>query len=159
MDNCSHNGEKLATAIITIAGAWKDNGFITDAELDYLKTSVSFPWSMIDKITPRPDSKVEASLVADGIKDVKAFVTHGGVYVAPFVNSERPEYLVIEDDFPNGRPTLEKAGILFTDRNTVNKAEKNEGMYMSQSAPHLPCHLWMSARLHFNIIRDGQSGA
>ena len=124
MDNCSHNGEKLATAIITIADAWKDNGFITDAELDYLKSSVSFPWSMIDKITPRPDSKVEASLVSDGIKDVKAFVTHGGVYVAPFVNSERPEYLVIEDDFPNGRPALEKAGILFTDRNTVNKAEK-----------------------------------
>jgi fructuronate reductase len=31
---------------------------------------------------------------------------------------------VIEDDFPNGRPPLEKAGILFTDRETVDKVEK-----------------------------------
>lgn len=124
MDNCSHNGEKLETAITTIASAWKENGFITLDELDYLKKSVSYPWSMIDKITPRPDAQVEASLAADGIKDIKAFVTSGGVYVAPFVNAERPEYLVIEDNFPNGRPILEKAGILFTDRDTVNKVEK-----------------------------------
>lgn len=124
MDNCSHNGEKLETAITTIASAWKNNGFITAEELDYLKTSVSYPWSMIDKITPRPDSHVEESLAADGIKDIKAFVTPGGVYTAPFVNAEKPEYLVIEDAFPNGRPALEKAGILFTDRDTVNKVEK-----------------------------------
>ncbi len=124
MDNCSHNGEKLETAITTIASAWKNNGFITSEELDYLKTSVSYPWSMIDKITPRPDSHVEESLAADGIKDIKAFVTPGGVYTAPFVNAEKPEYLVIEDAFPNGRPALEKAGILFTDRDTVNKVEK-----------------------------------
>ena len=31
---------------------------------------------------------------------------------------------MIEDDFPNGRPALEKAGFLFTDRETVEKAEK-----------------------------------
>ena len=124
MDNCSHNGEKLESAITTIASAWKENGFITQDELDYLKTSVSYPWSMIDKITPRPDAQVEASLAADGIKDINAFVTPGGVYVAPFVNAEKPEYLVIEDDFPNGRPALHKAGILFTDRDTVNKVEK-----------------------------------
>ena len=124
MDNCSHNGEKLQNAVITIASAWHEHGYIDDEELSYLKTHVSFPWSMIDKITPRPDAKVEASLEADGVDDVKAFVTPGGVYVAPFVNAERPEYLVIEDDFPNGRPPLEKAGILLTDRDTVNKVEK-----------------------------------
>lgn len=124
MDNCSHNGEKLENAITEIAAAWKKNGFISDAELSYIKSSISFPWSMIDKITPRPDAKVEAELEADGIDDIKSFVTSGGVYAAPFVNAERPEYLVIEDDFPNGRPALEKAGILFTDRETVNKVEK-----------------------------------
>lgn len=124
MDNCSHNGEKLETAITTIACAWKENGFITDEELNYLKESISYPWSMIDKITPRPDAQVEASLAADGIKDIRAFATPSGVYVAPFVNAEKPEYLVIEDNFPNGRPALGKAGILFTDRDTVNKVEK-----------------------------------
>ncbi|MBC8062869.1 MAG: mannitol dehydrogenase family protein, partial [Clostridiaceae bacterium] len=41
-----------------------------------------------------------------------------------FVNAEGPQYLVIEDDFPNGRMELEFAGVLFTDRETVNKVEK-----------------------------------
>ena len=40
------------------------------------------------------------------------------------MNSEESEYLVIEDWFPNGRPNLEKAGVLFTDRETVDKVEK-----------------------------------
>ena len=31
---------------------------------------------------------------------------------------------MIEDDFPNGRPKLEEGGILFTDRETVDKVEK-----------------------------------
>jgi len=40
------------------------------------------------------------------------------------VNAEEPQYLVIEDLFPNGRPPLEKAGVIFTDRETVNRVEK-----------------------------------
>lgn len=124
MDNCSHNGEKLEIPIAAIASAWKTHGYIDDDELNYLKNSISYPWSMIDKITPRPDAGIEHRLEAGGIDDIKIFVTPGGVYTAPFVNAERPEYLVIEDNFPNGRPVLEKAGILFTDRDTVNKVEK-----------------------------------
>src|SRR5699024_7902878 len=34
------------------------------------------------------------------------------------------EYLVIEDAFPNGRPNFDEGGIIFTDRETVDKAEK-----------------------------------
>ena len=124
MDNCSRNGEKLEKAITDIATEWKNRGFVTDKELDFLKNTVTYPWTMIDKITPRPDAHVEEQLVADGIDDIKSFVTSGGIYVAPFVNAEKPQYLVIEDSFPNGRPALEKAGILFTDRDTVNKSEK-----------------------------------
>ena len=45
-------------------------------------------------------------------------------YVAPFVNAEETEYLVIEDKFPNGRPELEKGGLIFTTRETVDKVEK-----------------------------------
>ncbi|MCR4707099.1 MAG: mannitol dehydrogenase family protein, partial [Clostridiales bacterium] len=36
----------------------------------------------------------------------------------------RPQYLVVEDRFPNGRPPLEKAGVYFTDRDTVNRTER-----------------------------------
>ena len=39
---------------------------------------------------------------------------------APFVNAEKPQYLVIEDSFPNGRPALEKGfGVYMADRNTA----------------------------------------
>jgi fructuronate reductase len=40
------------------------------------------------------------------------------------VNAEEAQYLVIEDLFPAGRPPLEEAGALFTDRDTVDKVEK-----------------------------------
>ena len=51
-------------------------------------------------------------------------ITGKGGYTAAFVNAENPQYLVIEDRFPNGRPQLEKAGVYMTDRDTVNKFER-----------------------------------
>ena len=87
-------------------------------------SKVSFPWSMIDKITPRPDKAVEEMLNADKIEGLSAVITSKNTYVAPFVNAEECEYLVIEDWFPNGRPELEKGGLMFTDRETVDKVEK-----------------------------------
>ena len=79
---------------------------------------------MIDKITPRPDPTVQELLKKDSIDGLDPVVTSKNTYVAPFVNAEECEYLVIEDDFPNGRPALEKGGIIFTDRETVDKVEK-----------------------------------
>ena len=120
-DNCSHNGEKLYAAVNAFAQAWKDKGFIAYVN-DPKK--VSFPWSMIDKITPRPDASVEAMLREDGLQGLEPVITGKKTYIAPFVNAEESEYLVIEDDFPNGRPALEHAGFIFTDRDTVNKVER-----------------------------------
>lgn len=124
MDNCSHNGEKLQNAVIEIVEAWQKNGRISAEEAAYFTTGITFPWSMIDKITPRPNESVEAQLTADGVEDVKPFVTTKHTYIAPFVNAEKPQYLVIEDLFPGGRPPLEKAGIIFTNRDTVNRVEQ-----------------------------------
>lgn len=124
MDNCSHNGEKLETAIKYMVGEWHKAGFVEQGFVDYVNNSVSFPWSMIDKITPRPDAQVQAMLTSDGFESTDVVVTEKHTYIAPFVNAERPQYLVIEDKFPNGRPALEKSGVYFTDRDTVNKVEK-----------------------------------
>jgi len=126
MDNCSHNGEKLETAVLTFARAWEEKGLVQEGFTAYLTESgkVTFPWSMIDKITPRPDESVRAMLEADGVEDLAPVVTSRNTYIAPYVNAEEAEYLVVEDAFPNGRPALEKRGIIFTDRDTVNKAEK-----------------------------------
>ena len=40
------------------------------------------------------------------------------------MNAEGPQYLVVEDNFPNGRPPLEKAGVFMGDRLTVNRSER-----------------------------------
>lgn len=119
MDNFQENGEKLKKSVIKAAEALDGGEFI-----GYIKNKISFPWSMIDKITPRPDAKVSAVLEAAGISGMNAVITSKNTYIAPFVNSEAAEYLVIEDDFPNGRPPLEKAGVYMTDRETVKLTER-----------------------------------
>ena len=58
------------------------------------------------------------------MEDIAPVITSKRTYIAPFVNAEGPQYLVIEDKFPNGRPALEKAGVYMTDRDTVNKVER-----------------------------------
>jgi fructuronate reductase len=126
MDNCSHNGEKLYAAIRAFAEKWSENGKADTGFLTYVndKEKATFPWTMIDKITPRPDVSVEETLRKDGVEESEPVVTAKNTYVAPFVNAEECEYLVIEDAFPNGRPKLEKGGLLFAGRDTVEKAEK-----------------------------------
>ncbi len=126
MDNCSHNGEKLQSSILTMAEEWEKKGFVEAGFIDYLKDEeqVSFPWSMIDKITPRPADSVCAELKKLGVEDMDPVITSKRTYIAPFVNAEGPQYLVIENKFPNGRPALEKAGVYMTDRDTVNKVER-----------------------------------
>ncbi len=126
MDNCSQNGEKLQEAVTIMAQEWKKRGFVENDFLAYLKdkTKVSFPWTMIDKITPRPSEKIALELEAAGVENMKPVITAKRTYIAPFVNAEAPQYLVIEDDFPNGRPKLEKAGVYMTDRDTVNRSER-----------------------------------
>ncbi len=126
MDNCSHNGDKLKAAVSAFAREWTGRGLAEQGFAGYIEDAgkVSFPWSRIDKITPRPDASVEEMLKKDGLQGLEPVVTAKGTYIAPFVNAEESEYLVIEDAFPNGRPPLEKAGIIFTDRQTVDRVEK-----------------------------------
>ena len=105
---------------------WHKKGYVDEEFVNYVndESQVSFPWSMIDKITPRPADSVAQSLKEAGIENMDAVITSKRTYIAPFVNAEGPQYLVIEDRFPNGRPQLEKAGVYMTDRDTVNKVER-----------------------------------
>lgn len=56
MDNCAQNGKKLRDSCLTLAEGWQKGGFVPEDFLRWLscEESVSFPWSMIDKITPTP---------------------------------------------------------------------------------------------------------
>ena len=126
MDNCSHNGDKLKSSVMEIIDAWTEEGFTDEAFKAYVNdpSLVAFPWTMIDKITPRPSDEILNQLTELGIDNLKSVKTSNGVFAAPFVNAEVPEYLVVEDLFPNGRPDLEKGGVILTDRDTVDKAER-----------------------------------
>ena len=127
MDNCSHNGQLLRSAVLTMAAEWEKAGYVGADFTAWVsdEDQVAFPWTMIDKITPRPSETLAAEYEAMGIEDMMPVITAKRTYIAPFVNAEKPQYLVIEDHFPNGRPQLEKGhGVYMTDRHTVNLAER-----------------------------------
>jgi fructuronate reductase len=124
-DNFSHNGDRLKDAVLAVAKEWRARGHLEQGFVDWLSagTEVSFPLSMIDKITPYPSERVK-ELLGSVFGDMEVIKTAKNSVTAPFVNTEEAEYLVIEDLFPNGRPPLEKAGVYFTDRQTVDMAER-----------------------------------
>ena len=154
MDNCSHNGDKLKASVTEIIDAWVDKGFVDNDFRDYVNdpSLVAYPWTMIDKITPRPSDEILNKLTGLGIDNLKSVKTSNGVFAAPFVNAEVPEYLVVEDLFPNGRPALDKGGVILTDRDTVDKAER-----MKVTACLNPLHTALAVfgcLLGFNKISD-----
>ena len=124
MDNCSHNGEKLETVVKMVADTWHKNGHVDAGFIDYLNTRVTFPWTMIDKITPRPDANVMKVLADDGFEDGGLIGTSRNTFTSAFVNAEEKEYLVIEDKFPNGKLPLDKAGVYYASRETVERVER-----------------------------------
>ena len=124
LDNCSHNGMVLRQAVLGVAAAWSEKALVDAGFVTYLQQNVAYPCSMIDKITPRPSEKVQAKLREAGFQDMEFISSKRGGCYAPFVNAEKTEYLVVEDVFPNGRPPLEKVGVIFTDRETVDRVER-----------------------------------
>lgn len=124
MDNCSHNGEKLRAALLPAARAMTEAGKVSAEFPAYMENVIAFPNTMIDKITPHPAAEVAEMLERIGFEDANIIHTSRGAVTAAFVNAEKAEYLVIEDAFPNGRPPLDRGGVIFTDRETVDKVEK-----------------------------------
>jgi fructuronate reductase len=124
-DNFSQNGKRFKNVVLEIAEQWKDNGLVRPEFLAYLKNKayVSFPWSMIDRITPNPSKEISAILEKEGFADMQVIHTAKWTNIAPFANTETTHYLVVEDSFPNGRPDLAAAGVILTDRDTVEKTD------------------------------------
>ena len=157
LDNVSRNGERLRASVTETAEAWQERGFVDRGFVEYVGSGdrVAFPWTMIDKITPRPSPAVADALEADGIEGMRPLVTSRQTYIAPFVNAERAQYLVVEDSFPNGRPPLEKAGVLMADRATVNLSER-----MKVTACLNPIHTALGpydVMLGYELFADGMS--
>lgn len=97
-DNLQHNGNTARRAFTTFIDA-------QDKDLaEWVKTNVTFPNSMVDRITP-----------ATTVNDIERLNEKSGwndkapVYCEDFIQ------WVIEDDFIAGRPEWEKTGVEFTD--------------------------------------------
>ncbi len=106
---------------------------------------------------PRPDENVVRKMLEkDGFEDTDRSLQTVIRIRSPFVNSEETGYLVIEDKFPNGRPPIDSAGTSLTDRETVDKVEKDEGLYLPESkASYTALYLRMPS-FPQQLIGDGR---
>lgn len=97
-DNIPGNGHVTENAVAGLAA------LIDPALAKWVKTSVTFPNGMVDRITPATSDR-EISMLADqfGIEDAWP------------VFCENFKQWVLEDNFPAGRPALEKVGVQFVD--------------------------------------------
>ncbi|MCL4135923.1 UNVERIFIED_CONTAM: hypothetical protein GTU68_023813 [Idotea baltica] len=95
-DNIQHNGEVVKKAMLRVANA------INPEIAEWIGSNVSFPNSMVDRITPVP-TETERALVRD---------TFGLDDSCPVVSEAFTQW-VIEDKFAAGRPELEKVGAQF----------------------------------------------
>lgn len=97
-DNLPYNGNVCRNSFLTFFEK-------ADAELfNWAKNHVSFPNSMVDRITP--------ATLADDIQNLKAM--NGREDMAPVYCEDFIQW-VVEDDFRAGRPAWERVGVEFTD--------------------------------------------
>ncbi len=97
-DNVPHNGHVTKDAVTGLARL-SDPAFA-----DWIAANVAFPNSMVDRITPATGDRERAMAAAMGVDDAWP------VTCEPF------RQWVMEDNFPAGRPPLEKVGVTFTDQ-------------------------------------------
>ncbi|MDT5243245.1 MAG: sorbose reductase [Mycobacterium sp.] len=97
-DNLRHNGEVARAAFVGFASA-------LDQELAaWIDSNVTFPNSLVDRITPSVSAKDAARLnAASGLADQ-----------IPLVAEDFSQW-VIEDRFVDGRPALHEVGVQFSD--------------------------------------------
>jgi len=96
-DNLPGNGDATKAAVIGTAR-------LSDPVLaDWIAAHVAFPNGMVDRITPATGDRERAMAASFGLADDPVPVT-----CEPF------RQWVIEDNFPSGRPALEKVGVTFT---------------------------------------------
>ena len=95
-DNIQHNGDVACKMVLAFAKK-------QDAELaNWIEKEVDFPNTMVDRITP-----VTTSEVTNYLKNTHGVIDEWCVVCEPFIQ------WVIEDNFSNGRPPLEKLGVQF----------------------------------------------
>ncbi|UNK58380.1 mannitol dehydrogenase family protein [Pseudoxanthomonas daejeonensis] len=101
-DNLADNGGRLRRAVLQFARELErdraDQGLA-----DWIESEVAFPRSMVDSITPATDDALRAQVASRlGVEDAWP------------IQREPYAQWVVEDDFRNGRPPLERAGVVLS---------------------------------------------
>jgi mannitol 2-dehydrogenase len=95
-DNIPHNGHVTSDAVVGLAR------LSAPAFADWVEKNVAFPNSMVDRITPATSDRERKALLDNyGVEDAWP------VFCEPF------RQWVMEDNFPAGRPALERVGVQF----------------------------------------------
>ncbi len=97
-DNIPHNGDVTKRALTEMATKIDQN------LANWITNNVTFPNSMVDCITP-----ATSDLERDKLKNLFGIEDSAPVFCEPF------RQWVMEDNFVNGRPPLEKVGVEFVD--------------------------------------------
>lgn len=123
-DNFPHNGDAAKTAFVSFAA------LRNPALAAWIAESVSFPNSMVDRITPSVSAEQKRRLneLAGWHDEVPVF-------------SEKFIQWVVEDRFCNGRPALENVGVQFTDDVSAYEAVKLRLLNASHSMLAYPAFL------------------
>jgi fructuronate reductase len=99
-DNLPHNGAVVRRLVSDFVAAVPDS----TALAEWIATSVSFPSTMVDRITPA----TKATDLAD-VERLLGLEDRGAVVAEPF------RQWVVEDDFAGPRPEWERAGVVMVD--------------------------------------------
>ena len=95
-DNIPHNGDVAKGTVMGLAK------MIDEDLADWIGKNVGFPNSMVDRITPMTGDKERQF-----IKDELGYEDSWPVFCEPY------KQWILEDDFPSGRPALERVGVQF----------------------------------------------
>ncbi|WP_082093329.1 mannitol dehydrogenase family protein [Demequina sediminicola] len=137
-DNIPHNGSVARAALLGMA-----QSRIPDLE-SWISHHVSFPSSMVDRITPVPTPAVQ-----------KAIAEKFDVDDACAVRSESFVQWVLEDTFPEGRPALESVGVMMVEDVTPYELMKLRLLNASHQVMSYPA-LLMGHRWVHDACRDSQ---
>jgi len=137
-DNLRHNGDRTRAGLTQFIEHVGDN-----ALLDWIGERVSFPNSMVDRITPRPAPELVARVEA----------ATGRADAAP-VMAESFIQWVIEDRFAAGRPSWDTVGVQMVD--SVDPYE--EAKIRILNATH-SCIAWAGTLAGHRFIHEGTQDA
>ncbi len=131
-DNIEHNGEVARRAVVAHAE------LLRPGLADWVAEHARFPCSMVDRITPVTTPDVVAAVERDfGVADEWPVV------------AEAFASWVLEDDFADGRPPLEEAGVLLVDDVSPYEAMKLRLL----NAGH-QCLCYFAALCGYRMVHD-----